>query len=194
MAAGRSRGRGRPGRRRRPRPERREAAARLARFGPNQLEAAEPVPTWRKLLAQFADPLVYLLLGAVVVSLVAWILEGGEEVPFEAIVILVIVVLNAVLGYVQEARAEQAVAALQRMAAATAGVVRDGRELRIAAADVVPGDVLLLAEGDAVSADAPAGRGRLAAWSPRRRSPARARPVAQGRRAARRAGRRWATG
>ena len=66
------------------------------------------------------------------------------------------------LGYVQEARAEQAVAALQRMAAATAGVVRDGREERIPAAEVVPGDVLLLAEGDAVSADAPAGRGGVA--------------------------------
>lgn len=130
-----------------------EAAARLERYGPNQLEAAEAVSAWRKLLAQFADPLIYLLMGAVVVSLVAWALEGREEVPFEAIVILVIIVLNAVLGYVQEARAEQAVAALERMAAATAGVVRDGREDRIAAADVVPGDVLLLAEGDAVSAD-----------------------------------------
>ena len=130
-----------------------EAAARLARFGPNRLEAAERVPAWRKFLAQFADPLIYLLLAAVVVSLVAWALEGGEAAPFDAIVIAAIVVANAVLGYVQEARAEQAVAALQRMAAATAGVVRDGREERIPAAEVVPGDVLLLAEGDAVAAD-----------------------------------------
>ena len=68
--------------------------------------------------------------------------------------IAVIVVLNGALGFVQEARAEHAVAALQRMAAATAGVVRDGRPQRIPAADVVPGDVLLLEEGDAVSADA----------------------------------------
>ena len=127
------------------------------------------MPAWRKLLGQFADPLIYLLLAAVVVSLVAWALEGAEGVPFEAIVILVIVVLNAVLGYVQEARAEQAVAALQRMAAATAGVVRDGREERIPAAEVVPGDVLLLAEGDAVSADARLRRGGVAARSPRRR-------------------------
>ena len=111
------------------------------------------MPAWRKFLAQFADPLVYLLLAAVVVSLVAWVLEGGKEAPFDAIVIAAIVVANAVLGYVQEARAEQAVAALQRMAAATAGVVRDGREVRIPAYDVVPGDVLLLAEGDAVAAD-----------------------------------------
>ncbi|MDO8678731.1 MAG: cation-translocating P-type ATPase [Acidobacteriota bacterium] len=131
-----------------------EAVARLARHGPNELEAAQAVPAWRKLLAQFTDPMTYLLIAAVVVSLVAWVLEGRDEVPFEAIVIAVIVVLNAVLGYVQEARAEQAVAALQHMTSATAGVVRDGREERIAAADVTLGDVLLLAEGDAVSADA----------------------------------------
>ena len=56
-----------------------EAAARLARFGPNRLEAAGQVPAWRKFLAQFADPLIYLLLAAVVVSLVAWVLEGGER-------------------------------------------------------------------------------------------------------------------
>jgi P-type Ca2+ transporter type 2C len=131
-----------------------EAAARLARYGPNHLDAAEQTPAWRKFLAQFANPLIYLLLGAVVISLVAWILEGADEVPFEVIVILVIVILNAVLGYVQEARAEQAVVALQRMAAATTGVVRGGREERIASVDVVPGDILLLAEGDAISADA----------------------------------------
>ena len=130
-----------------------EAAERLTRFGPNALEPARPVPAWRKMLGQFADPLIYLLLAAVVVSLVAWVLEGGEEAPFDAIVIAAIVLANAVLGYVQEARAEQAVAALQRMATATAGVVRDGREERIPAADVVPGDLLLLTEGDAVAAD-----------------------------------------
>ena len=131
-----------------------EATARLARFGPNRLEAAERVPAWRKFLGQFADPLIYLLLAAVVVSLVAWALEGGKSAPYDAIVISAIVVANAVLGYVQEARAEQAVAALQRMSAATAGVVRDGREERIPAAGVVPGDLLALAEGDAVAADA----------------------------------------
>ncbi len=131
-----------------------EAAARRERYGPNRLDAAERVPAWRKFLAQFADPLIYLLLGAVLVSVVAWALEGREKIPFDALVIAVIVVLNAVLGYVQEARAEQAVAALQRMAAATAGVVRGGREQRIPGVDVVPGDLLLLAEGDAVSADA----------------------------------------
>ena len=131
-----------------------EAAFRLERYGPNELDAATVVPAWRKLLGQFDDPLIYLLLGAVVISVVAWATEGAEGVPYEAIVIAVIVILNAVLGYVQEARAERAVAALQRMAAATAGVVRDGLEQRVAGAEIVPGDVLMLAEGDAVSADA----------------------------------------
>jgi potassium/sodium efflux P-type ATPase len=131
-----------------------EAAVRLARSGPNRLDAAPPVPAWRKFLGQFADPLIYLLLAAVAVSLTAWAAEGAHGVPFEAIVIAVILVANGVLGYVQQARAEQAVAALQRMAAATAAVVRDGRQERVAVVDLVPGDVLVLAEGDAVSADA----------------------------------------
>ena len=131
-----------------------EASARLQRYGPNQLDEEKQIPAWRKFLGQFADPLVYLLIGAVVVSFGAWLLEGRQGVPFEVIVILVIVVLNAVLGYVQEVRAEQAVAALQRMAAAAATVIRDGQEQRVAAVDVVPGDILLLATGDAVSADA----------------------------------------
>ncbi|HEU0336947.1 MAG TPA: cation-translocating P-type ATPase [Gaiellaceae bacterium] len=131
-----------------------EAAARLERYGPNDLERAPAVPTWRKLLAQLADPLVYLLLAAVAVSLAAWVADGATGVPYEAVVIAAIVALNAVLGYVQEARAEQAVAALQRLAAASATVLRDGREERVAAAEVVPGDILLLAEGDAVGADA----------------------------------------
>jgi P-type Ca2+ transporter type 2C len=131
-----------------------EAAARLAEHGPNQLEAAEQVPAWRKLLEQFRDPLVYLLIVAVVVSLVAWLIEGADEVPFEVIVILAVLLANAVLGYAQEARAEQAVAALASMAAAQAGVLRDGQVQRVPTIEVVPGDVLVLAEGDAVAADA----------------------------------------
>jgi magnesium-transporting ATPase (P-type) len=131
-----------------------EAAARLAEHGPNQLEAAERVPAWRKLLAQFQDPLVYLLIVAVIVSLVAWIIEGAEGVPFEVVVIALVLVANALLGYSQEAKAEQAVAALARMAAPHAGVLRDGRVERVPTTAVVPGDVLVLAEGDAVAADA----------------------------------------
>lgn len=131
-----------------------DAADRLAGFGPNVLDAAAAVPAWKKLLAQFADPLVYLLLVAIVVSMGAWVLEGSKGAPFEAIVITIIVIANGVLGFLQERQAEAAVAALQRMAAASAGVLRDGREVRIDTASLVPGDILVLAEGDAISADA----------------------------------------
>ena len=130
-----------------------EAAARLDRVGPNLLETAPPVPRWRRLAAQFADPLVYLLVGAIAISLAAWAADGFAGPPYDAIVIAAIIVLNGLLGYVQESRAEQAVAALQRMAAPTAGVVRDGGEMRIAAREIVPGDILVLSEGDTVGAD-----------------------------------------
>jgi Ca2+-transporting ATPase len=131
-----------------------DAAARLSRNGANRLVAKVPTPAWRRLLEEFVDPLVFLLIAAVAISLLTWALEGAEGVPFEALVIGVILVANAVLGYLQEVRAEQAVAALQRMAAATSTVVRDGQETRVPATDIVPGDILVLAEGDAVSADA----------------------------------------
>jgi magnesium-transporting ATPase (P-type) len=130
-----------------------EAARRLQRYGRNELEAEAPVPAWRRFLAQFADPLIYLLLVAVVVAIAAWAFDGADGIPYDAVVIVAILLLNAVLGYLQEARAEEAVSALQRMAAPTAGVRRDGREQRIPTGEVVPGDVLVLAEGDAVSAD-----------------------------------------
>ena len=130
-----------------------EAAARLARVGPNRLDAAAQVPAWRKFVAQLADPLIYLLLAAVLVSLVVWAAEGAAGAPVEAIVIALIVLGNAVLGFVQERQAERAVAALRRMAAPTARVVRGGREARIPAEEIVPGDLLILGEGDAVVAD-----------------------------------------
>lgn len=129
------------------------AKQRLERVGPNALDEAERVPTWRKLLAQLQDPLIYLLIFAVVVSFAAWILEGAHEVPFDVIVIVVIIVANAVLGYVQEARAEDAVAALAKMAAVSATVIRDGRQRQIDVESLVPGDLLVLSEGDSVSAD-----------------------------------------
>lgn len=131
-----------------------EAAARLARFGPNRFEDAPAVPAWRKFLGQFIDPLIFLLLAAASVSLGAWLLQHDESASVDALVIVAIVVANAVLGYVQEARAERAMAMLQRMTATTATVVRGGRSERVAAIEVVPGDILLLGEGDAVVADA----------------------------------------
>ncbi|MGZ5216460.1 MAG: cation-translocating P-type ATPase, partial [Caldimonas sp.] len=133
---------------------RREAARRLAERGRNELRAAPRLPTWRRVLAQFQDPLVYLLLAATVIALVAWLIEGRGGWPTNAIVIAAVVVLNGVLGHVQEAKADHAVAALARMAAATSAVVRDGQPLRVASAELVPGDLLVLGEGDAVGADA----------------------------------------
>ncbi|MDB5741968.1 MAG: ATPase, P-type (transporting), superfamily, subfamily [Polaromonas sp.] len=131
-----------------------EAARRLAQDGPNALRAAPPVPAWRRILAQFQDPLIYLLLAAIVVALVAWLIEGRVGWPVDAIVIAAIVLLNGVLGYAQEAKAEGAVAALAQMTAVTSAVTRDGQASRIPSAQLVRGDLLVLAEGDAVGADA----------------------------------------
>ena len=131
-----------------------EAARRLAQEGANELHAEPPVPGWRRFLAQFRDPLIYLLLGAIAISLVAWIIEGRDGWPVDAIVIALIVVLNAVLGHVQEARAESAVTALAQMTAVTSAVLRDGQVKRVPSAELVRGDVLVLGEGDSVGADA----------------------------------------
>ena len=131
-----------------------EAAARLARHGPNRLDPDAQQPAWRKFVAQFADPLIYLLLAAIGVSAAAWAIEGGVGLPIEAIVIALIVLGNGILGFIQERSAEAAVAALQRMAAPTAHVIRDGAVWRVAADEVVPGDLIAITEGDAVAADA----------------------------------------
>ncbi|BBY04568.1 cation-translocating P-type ATPase [Mycobacterium seoulense] len=131
-----------------------EAARRLAVVGANDIETVPPAPAWKKLLAQFRSPLIYLLLAALVASLAVWVVEGAGDWPVDAVVIAVILVLNAILGYAQEARAERAVGALARMAATSATVVRDGARRAVPASEVVPGDVLLLTEGDAVAADA----------------------------------------
>jgi P-type Ca2+ transporter type 2C len=131
-----------------------EAAHRLASMGPNEIAPGKPVPKWRKAGEQFRDPLIYLLLAAIVISLTAWVIEGTSGWPFDAIVITVIVVLNAILGYVQQAKAENAVEALQRMSATTAAVVRDGSQLRVPTRELVSGDLMVLGEGDTVAADA----------------------------------------
>ena len=137
-----------------------EAARRLELFGPNELAGAPPVPAWRKFLQQFKDPLVYLLLVATAISLVAWVVErshpasgGGEPLPFDAIVIMIILILNAALGYAQEAKAERAVDALASMTAPHASVLRDGQVVSLETSRIVPGDVVVLAEGDSVGAD-----------------------------------------
>ena len=131
-----------------------EAALRLAKHGPNQLCASKAPPLWRHVLAQFQDPLTYLLLGAVLVALSAWAIEGREGWPVDAVVISAVILLNAALSFAQESKAANAVAALARMTEVTSSVLRDGERQRIPTAGLVPGDVLLLEEGDAVGADA----------------------------------------
>ncbi len=131
-----------------------EARARLAEHGANELASEKPVPGWRRFLAQFQDVLVILLLIATAVSAGLWVYEREAALPYEAIAILAVVLLNATMGYVQEARAEAAVAALRAMSAADATVVRDGERRVIHATDVVPGDVILIEEGNTIPADA----------------------------------------
>ena len=131
-----------------------EARTRLTQYGPNQLASEPPVPAWKKFLAQFRDVLVLLLLLATAISAALWWYERDAALPYEALAIGAVVLLNAILGYVQEQRAETAVAALQQMAAAHAHVIRDGEAREIPAADIVPGDLLLVEEGDTVPADA----------------------------------------
>ena len=131
-----------------------EAQARLKQHGHNELQAESPVPAWRKFLAQFSDVLVILLLIATAISAALWLYERESALPYEAIAIASVVLLNAVLGYVQESRAEAAVAALRAMSAAAASVIRDGQARRIHSAEIVPGDIILIEEGDTIPADA----------------------------------------
>ncbi|KAB1641717.1 cation-translocating P-type ATPase [Gulosibacter chungangensis] len=131
-----------------------EAALRQERFGPNDLQESGQETRWQRFLKQFRDPLVSLLFIAIAISLLAWLLEGARGLPVDAVVIAAIVVLNAVLGYVQENKAADAVAALAKMSAATSTVLRDGQKARVPSSELVPGDILLLEEGDAVGADA----------------------------------------
>ena len=133
-----------------------EADRRLSQYGPNQLKSAPPTPWWRHLLDQFANFLVIILLAATVISVAEWLLQEPREtaLPYEAIVILAIVILNALLGFVQETRAEQSVRALMALAAPESTLVRDGERQRVPARDIVPGDILLVEAGDRIPADA----------------------------------------
>ena len=131
-----------------------EARARLDRYGKNELTAEKMVPAWRKFLAQFQDLLVLLLLAAAAISAGLWLYERDSALPYEAMAIFAVVLLNAIMGYIQQARAEEAVAALRQMSAAQAHVIRDGARQSIPANEVVPGDIILTEEGDTIPADA----------------------------------------
>ncbi|HWS12682.1 MAG TPA: cation-translocating P-type ATPase [Rhodocyclaceae bacterium] len=123
-----------------------EAARRLERYGPNVLQEGRRRSPWQMLAAQFADFMILVLIAAAVVAGVV-----GE--PQDSIAIVVIVVLNAVIGFFQEYRAEHTMAALHRLSAPGARVVRDGQAADIPARELVPGDVVLIEAGNVVPAD-----------------------------------------
>lgn len=123
-----------------------QAVQQLARHGPNLLQEKPPRPTWRMFADQFADFMIMVLVAAAVVSGLVGDLK-------DTLTIAVIVLLNAVIGFVQEYRAERAMAALKQMTASNAQVVRDGIRLTVPASDVVPGDLILLEAGNLVPAD-----------------------------------------
>ena len=127
-----------------------EAEERLGRYGPNVLEERKRPGLVVRFLAQLKDPMILVLLGAAGLSLWA----GGGEDWVDAVIILVIVLVNACISIAQENSAEKALEALRRMSAPMARVVRDGTERRVEAAGLVPGDIILLEAGDMVPADA----------------------------------------
>ena len=128
-----------------------EAAERLAKHGPNKLKEAEKPSLLQRFLTQLKDPMLLILMAAAAVSAVTNALSG--ESFTEVFIILVVVLLNAVLGVVQESKAEAAIEALQTMTAAKCKVLRDGHQVIIESSQLVPGDVVLLEAGDAVPAD-----------------------------------------
>ena len=129
-----------------------EASERIARYGANKLAEPPKVPLWKKFLLQFADPMIIVLLVAAVVSFITALVEG--ESLADVFIILFVVVLNAVLGIIQENKAEKAIDALKAMTKAKCKVLRDGNLQILNSEDLVIGDVILLEAGDAVPADA----------------------------------------
>ena len=128
-----------------------QAQERLDKHGPNKLKDAKKPTLLQRFLAQLKDPMLIILMAAAAVSAVTNIIAG--ESLAEVFIILIVVLLNAVLGVFQESKAEAAIEALQTMTAATCKVLRDGRQVILRSAELVPGDVVILEAGDAVPAD-----------------------------------------
>lgn len=129
-----------------------EAASRLASVGPNKLDEEEKTPMWKRFFEQMADPMVIMLLVAAAISVITGFIQGEPEWA-DAAIILSVVILNSVLGVVQEAKSEQALEALQEMSAAQSKVIRDGKLVHLPSSELVPGDIVLLEAGDSVPAD-----------------------------------------
>ena len=126
-----------------------QARRRSAETGKNKLAEGKKTPLI--LLSQFADPMIIILIAAAVISAITSVLQ--KEFPSDVIIIMFVVIVNAILGVYQESKAEKAIEALQKMAAATTKVLRDGKVCEIPSEDLTVGDVVLLEAGDAVPAD-----------------------------------------
>ncbi|MBQ8719244.1 MAG: HAD-IC family P-type ATPase, partial [Clostridia bacterium] len=131
-----------------------EVEKRLAEYGKNQLTQKKPKTNLQRFFEQFKDVMILILLAAAVVSFVIAIVEKNPGELFEPFLIRLIVVINAVMGVIQESKAEKALEALKNMSAPHSRVIRDGKETVIEAVDLVPGDIIRLEAGDFVPADA----------------------------------------
>lgn len=128
-----------------------QARRRSAETGKNKLAEGKKTPLILRFLSQFADPMIIILIAAAVISAITSVLQ--KEFPSDVIIIMFVVIVNAILGVYQESKAEKATEALQKMAAATTKVLRDGKVCEIPSEDLTVGDVVLLEAGDAVPAD-----------------------------------------
>ena len=129
-----------------------EASKRLEQYGPNKLKEAGKPSLLQRFLNQLKDPMLIILMIAAAVSALTGMLSGESEWA-EVIIIVAVVLLNAILGVVQESKAEAAIEALQTMTAATCKVIRDGKQISLPSSELVPGDIVVLEAGDAVPAD-----------------------------------------
>lgn len=129
-----------------------QAGERFQTFGPNKLAKGKKVTLLQRFLSQLADPMIIILIVAAVVSGITAAYAG--ESFADVIIIMVVVVINSVLGVVQESKAEKAIEALQEIAAATSKVIRNGHQLTVRSEELVPGDLIVLEAGDSVPGDA----------------------------------------
>lgn len=128
-----------------------EAQKRLAQTGPNKLQEGKKKSLFARFMGELADPMTIILIVAAIISAVTAVYSGDSFA--DVIIIMAVVIINAVLGVMQESKAEAAIAALQEMAAATSKVMRDGKMVVLKSEELVPGDIVVLEAGDAVPAD-----------------------------------------
>ena len=123
-----------------------EAAERLARYGPNEIHSSRQISPWQIFLSQFTGVIVYILIAAVIISLFL-------REYIDAAVIIAILIINGVLGFFQEYRAEKAIESLKKMASLQSTVIRGARKMRVDSTELVPGDLMVFEAGDRIPAD-----------------------------------------